>query len=91
MSKRPGEGDDQAEEKLEVNTARLEALAGVAADVVQARKWQARRNGLSDEVESSKVRILSEDAAARAAAEGSMQRLMAKTGGALPPPKWKRR
>jgi hypothetical protein len=91
MATRPKEGEDQTGEKLEVNTARLETLADAAAGIAQARRWQSRKNGLSDEVESSEVRRLSDDAAARAAAEESMQKLLAKKGGALPPSKWKKR
>jgi hypothetical protein len=91
MAPRPKKGEDPAEEKLDVNTARLETLADAAAGIVQARRWQSHKNGLSDEVESSKVRSLNDDAAARAAAEELMQKLLAKNPGALPPSKWKRR
>jgi hypothetical protein len=65
-------------EKLEVNTARLEALAAEAA---QAKQWRARRSGLQDQGEPSEVRNLNHDAEARAQAEAAMQQILAKSGG----------
>jgi hypothetical protein len=80
MAKEPKEAEDQTGEKLQVNTARLETLADAATGIAQARKWQARKNGLSDNVESSEVRNLSDDQAARAAAGGSLRKLMRPSG-----------
>lgn len=71
---------DQADDKLEVNTARLETLADAAAGIAQARRWQARKNGMANEVEPSEVRNLNHDADARAQAEAAMQQMMAKPG-----------
>lgn len=79
MAKQSGEGE-QAGEKLEVNTTRLETLADAAAGIAQAKRWQARKNGLSIEVEASEVRNLNHDAEARAQAEAAMKQMMAKPG-----------
>jgi hypothetical protein len=70
--------DAKPAEKLEVNTARLEALAAEAA---QAKQWRARKSGLQDQDEPSEVRNLSHDADARAQAEAAMQQMMAKSAG----------
>jgi len=78
MTTQRKQGADQAGEKLEVNTARLETLADAAAGIAQAKRWQARKNGLSNEVEASEVRNLNHDAEARAQAEAAMQQMMAK-------------
>jgi hypothetical protein len=59
-------------------TAQLEALA---AEVAQAKQWQARKSGLRDQDEASEVRNLSYDAEARVQAEAAMQQMMAKSGG----------
>jgi hypothetical protein len=90
MAKRTKQGADQTAEKLEVNTARLESLAEAAAGLAQAKRWQARKSGLSQESEASEVRSLSDDTAARAAAEESMLKLIAKKGAAPRKPSWKR-
>ena len=70
--------DGEPTEKLVVNTARLEALAAEAA---QAKHWRARKSGMQDQGEPSKVRNLNHDAEARAQAEAAMQRMMGKSGG----------
>ena len=80
MTKRPAEGADQATEKLEVNTARLETLANAVSGVAQAKRWQARKNGLQNSGEASEVRNLNHDAEARAQAEAAMKQMMAKPG-----------
>ncbi len=78
MTKREKQSAEPTKEKLEVNTARLEALAASAA---QSKQWQARKSGLQDQGEASEVRNLSHDAEARAQAEAAMQQMMAKSGG----------
>jgi hypothetical protein len=91
MAKRRDEGAKPTDEKPEVNTARLETLADAAAGIAQAKQWQARKNGLSIDVEASEVRSLSNDADARAAAEESMLKLIAKKGEAPVSKRWTRR
>ena len=75
------EGEEQAQGKVQVSTRRLETLANVAAAAAQAKRWQARKNGVLDQGEPSEVRDLSHDAEARAQAEAAMQQMMAKSGG----------
>lgn len=67
---------DTTDDKSEVNTRRLETLADEAAGVAQARQWQMRRNGLSDQGPPSEVRSLSDDADARTQAEAAMRLIM---------------
>jgi hypothetical protein len=65
-------------EKLEVNTARLEALA---AEATQSKQWRARKSGLQEQDEPAEVRNLNHDSEARAQAEAAMQQMMAKSSG----------
>jgi hypothetical protein len=81
MAERSKQGEEQAEDKAQVSTRRLETLANVAAAAAQAKRWQARKNGVLDQGEPSEVRNLSHDAEARAQAEAAMQQMMAKPGG----------
>jgi hypothetical protein len=81
MATRPTKGEEQAEDKDQVSTQRLEKLANVAAAAAQAKQWQARKNGVLDLGEPSEVRDLSHDAEARAQAEAAMQQMMAKSAG----------
>ena len=78
MTKREKESSEPTKEKLEVNTARLEALDASAA---QSNQWQARKSGMQDQGEASEVRNLSHDAEARAQAEAAMQQMLTKSGG----------
>jgi hypothetical protein len=80
MAKRPDRSGKANESPLVVNTARLESLADAASGLAQAKRWQARKNGLSNDVEASEVRSLNHDAEARAQAEAAMKLMMAKPG-----------
>ncbi len=73
--------EEQPEGKSQVNTSRLERLADMASAAAQAKQWQARKNGMSDQGEPSEVRNLTHDADAKAQAEAAMQQMMAKAGG----------
>jgi hypothetical protein len=79
--KRPKRDGEPADEKLAVNTRRLETLADVAAKAADAKRWQARKFGLADQEEASEVRNLTQDTEARAQAEAAMKEMMAKAGG----------
>jgi hypothetical protein len=84
MATGPKQGEEQTENKVQGSTPqldRLEKLANAAAATAQARQWQARKNGLQDQGESSEVRNLNHDAEARAQAEAAMQQMMAKSKG----------
>ena len=81
MATRPKQGQDNAEGEAQVNTSRLERLADVATAAAQAKRWQARKNGMTDQGEPSEVRNLTHDAEAKARAEAAMQQMMAKGGG----------
>lgn len=81
MAKRPEQEDEQPETKGKPSTPeldRLEKLANAAATAAQAKQWQARKNGLHQQEESSEVRNLSHDDEARARAEEAMRQMMAK-------------
>jgi hypothetical protein len=75
------QGEEQAEDKAQVSTQRLERLANVATAADRANRWQSRKDGLLDLGEPSEVRNLSHDAEARAQAEAAMQQMMAKSAG----------
>ncbi len=80
MPTRPKQGEEQIEHDGQASTPqldRLEKLANAAATSAQAKRWQARKNGLEDQVEPSEVRNLSHDAEARAQAEAAMRQTMA--------------
>jgi hypothetical protein len=57
-----------------VNTARLERIAKAVDGMDQARRWNARRNGLLERGAASEVRSLKDDVEAGAQAEASLQR-----------------
>ena len=78
---RPKQAEEQTEGKAQVNTSRLERLADMASAAAQAKQWQARKNGMTDQGEPSEVRSLTHDADAKAQAEAAMQQMMAKAGG----------
>ena len=81
MPKRPEQEDEQAEVSMKASTLqldRLEKLANAAASAAQAKQWRARKNGISQQEESSEVRNLSSDAEARARAEEAMRQMMSK-------------
>ena len=63
---RPKQDEEQAEGKPQVNTSRLERLASAASAAAQAKQWQARKNGMTDQGEPSEVRNLTHDADAKA-------------------------
>jgi hypothetical protein len=80
MPTRPKPGEEQTEDSLQASTPQLdqlEKLANAAATPAQKKQWQARKNGLEDQVEPSEVRNLSHDAEARAQAEAAMRQMMA--------------
>ncbi len=79
--KRPKQDEEQSEGKSQVNTPRLERLAEMASAAAQAKRWQARKNGMTDPGEPSEVRDLTHEADAKARAEAAMQQMMAKTAG----------
>ena len=84
MAARPQHDEEQAEDKGQASTPqldRLEKLANAAAKSAQAKRWQARKNGMDEEVEQSEVRNLSHDAEARAQAEAAMRQMMANPKG----------
>ena len=78
---RPKQDEEQTEAKGQVNTSRLERLANAASAAAQAKQWQARKNGMTDQGEPSEVRNLTHDADAKAQAEAAMQQMMVKAGG----------
>ena len=78
---RSKQAEEQTEDKTQVNTSRLERLANAASAAAQAKQWQARKNGMTDQGEPSEVRNLTHDADAKAQAEAAMQQMMAKAGG----------
>jgi hypothetical protein len=81
MGKRSEQEDDQPENNARDSTPqldRLEKLANAAATAAQAKQWRARKNGIDQQEESSKVRNLSSDVEARARAEEAMRQMMAK-------------
>ncbi len=77
--KRPKQDEEQPKGKSQVNTSRLERLANAASAAAQAKQWQARKNGMTDQGEPSEVRNLTHDAEAKAQAEAAMQQMMAKS------------
>jgi hypothetical protein len=84
MPTRPKQGEEQIEDSGQASTPqldRLEKLANAAATSAQAKRWQARKNGLEDQVEPSEVRNLSHDVEARAQAEAAMRQMMANPKG----------
>ena len=81
MEKSPEQEDEQSETNGKASTLqldRLEKLANAAASAAQAKQWRARKNGISQQEESSEVRNLSSDAEARARAEEAMRQMMSK-------------
>ena len=81
MAKRPEQEDEQSETNGKASTPqldRLEKLANAAASAAQAKQWRARKNGISQQEESSEVRNLSSDAEARVRAEEAMRQMMSK-------------
>ena len=81
MAKRPEQEDEQSETNGKASTPqldRLEKLANAAASAAQAKQWRARKNGISQQEESSEVRNLSSDAEARVRAEEAMRQTMSK-------------
>jgi len=81
MAKRPEQEDEQSETNGKASTPqldRLEKLANAAASAAQAKQWRARKNGISQQEESSEVRNLSSDAEARVLAEEAMRQMMSK-------------
>jgi hypothetical protein len=72
---------EQTGDKDQVSTRGLERLANVANQAAQAKRWQARKNGMASQEPPSEVRNLNHDAEARAQAEAAMQQMMAKPGG----------
>src|SRR4051812_20478727 len=68
-----------------VNTARLERIAKAVDGMDQARRWNARRNGLLERGAPSEVRSLKDDVEAGAQAEASLQRAMMKPAGKKQP------
>ena len=81
MEKSPEQEDEQSEISGKASTPqldRLEKLANAAASAAQAKQWRARKNGISQQEESSEVRNLSSDAEARARAEEAMRQMMTK-------------
>ena len=81
MEKSPEQEDEQSETSGKASTPqldRLEKLANAAASAAQAKQWRARKNGISQQEESSEVRNLSSDAEARARAEEAMRQMMSK-------------
>ena len=81
MAKRPEQEDEQPETIGKASTPqldRLEKLANAAASAAQAKQWRARKNGISQQEESSEVRNLSSDAEARVRAEEAMRQMMSK-------------
>ena len=81
MAKRPEQEDEQSETNGKASTPqldRLEKLANAAASAAQAKQWRARKNGISQQEESSEVRNLSSDAEARVRADEAMRQMMSK-------------
>ena len=81
MEKSPEQEDEQSETNGKASTLqldRLEKLANAAASAAQAKQWRARKNGISQQEESSEVRNLSSDAEARVRAEEAMRQMMSK-------------
>ncbi len=81
MAERSEQEDHQSESRSAVSTPRLdqlEKLANVAATAAQAKRWQARKNGMQEQEEPSEVRNLTDDTEARARAEEAMRQMMAK-------------
>ena len=81
MEKSPEQEDEQSETNGKASTLqldRLEKLANATASAAQAKQWRARKNGISQQEESSEVRNLSSDAEARARAEEAMRQMMSK-------------
>lgn len=79
MPTQPKQGEGKTEDEGQASTPqldRLEKLANAAATSAQAKRWQARKNGLEDQAEPSEVRNLSHDAEARAQAEAAMRQMM---------------
>ena len=81
MEKSPEQEAEQPEIGGKASTPqldRLEKLANAAASAAQAKQWRARKNGISQQEESSEVRNLSSNAEARARAEEAMRQMMSK-------------
>ena len=80
MAKPPKQSNEQTEDAAQGGSTkydRLERLANAATQAAQAKQWQARKNGLTDQGEASEVRNLTHDADAKAQAEAAMQQMMA--------------
>ena len=77
----PRRGTKKTDGGAEVSTSRIDRLADAADAAAQAKRWQARKNGMTDQGEASEVRNLAHDADAKAQAEAAMQQMMAKAGG----------
>jgi hypothetical protein len=77
--------DGNAPMTEKVNTAGLERIAKAVDGMDQARRWNARRNGLLERGAASEVRSLKDDVEAGAQAEASLQRAMMKPAGKKQP------
>jgi hypothetical protein len=78
---RPKEDEEQPAGKVSATTDRLERLANAASAAAQAKRWQARKNGMTEQAEPAEVRDLTHDEDAKARAEAAMQAMMAKGAG----------
>ena len=65
----------------DAGTSRLDRLADAADAAAQAKRWQARKNGMTDQGEASEVRDLTHDADAKEQTEAAMQAMLAKGAG----------
>jgi hypothetical protein len=81
MMTMPRRGAKKTDDGTEASTSRIDRLADAADAAAQAKRWQARKNGMTDQGEASEVRNLTHDADAKAQAEAAMQQMMAKAGG----------
>ncbi len=74
----PKRGGKKGSSGAEAGTSRIDRLADAADAAAQARRWQARKDGMTGRGEPSEVRDLTQDADAKAQAEAAMQQMMAK-------------
>ena len=81
MATPPEQDAEQTKDGDQVSTRSLQRLANVATQAAQAKRWQARKNGMMNQEPPSEVRNLSDDTEARAQAEAAMRQMMAKAGG----------
>ena len=81
MMTMPRRGAKKTDDGTEAGTSRIDRLADAADAAAQAKRWQARKSGMTDQGEASEVRSLTHDADAKAQAEAAMQQMMAKAGG----------